>query len=208
MFKAVIALIVGLVGAAIVHIAVIFAMPWVASNNSWGRLARLGALFDVVRIDPQLTAPPEGVGPPAGSLRHEFPFVDPAFLTASCRFSLAEGPVRLRSDVSTSFWSASIYSRRGDNLYSINDRSAVGGRFDLLVGSADQLGDAKAASPDPNETTIPVEFSEGSGSLTIRALVDGESMQPEVEAFLRGLSCKAEAPPEDGDATEDAPAGG
>ena len=55
MLKLVVTLLIGLVGAAIVHIVVVFAMPRLASNNSWGRLDRLGPLFDVVRIDPQRT---------------------------------------------------------------------------------------------------------------------------------------------------------
>jgi uncharacterized membrane protein len=181
-FKVVVTLLVGLVGAAIVHISVVFAMPYLASNNSWGRLGQLGPKFAVVRVDPQRT----GGG---GSDLREFAFVDPAFVTASCRFDLANGPVRLASDGAASFWSASIYTKRGDNVYSINDRSSVGGRFDLLVGSAEQLVDTKATSPDPNETMIPVEFGEAEGYMTIRALVDDESVRPEADAFLRGLTC-------------------
>lgn len=186
MFKVVVALLIGLVGAAIVHISVVFAMPWLASNNSWGRLSQLGPMFGVVRVDPQRTPVSGGDG---GPVRREFAFVDPAFVTASCRFALEDGPVRLASDGSASFWSASIYTPRGDNVYSINDRSSVGGRFDLLVGSADQLVDTKATSPDPNETMIPVEFGEAEGYMTIRALVDDESLRPEADAFLRGLKC-------------------
>ena len=202
MFRLTVALLTGLVGAAIVHIAVVFSMPWLASNNSWGRLARLGSLFAVVRIEPQRTSADGNAEASAASVQHEFAFVDPAFLTASCRFTLANGPVRLVSREAAGFWSASIYTRRGDNLYSINDRSAVGGKFDLLVGSPEQLIDTKATSPDPNETMIPVEFVEAEGYLTIRALVDEESMRPQAEAFLRDLECAADedlsAPPADG----------
>ncbi|WP_152045360.1 DUF1254 domain-containing protein [Aureimonas psammosilenae] len=194
MFRFVTALLAGLVGAAIVHIAVVFAMPFVASNNAWGRLDRLGPLFGVVRIEPQLAT--TGATDAAGSRGREFAFVDPAFVTASCRFSLENGPVRLASEAQTAFWSASIYSRRGDNLYSINDRSAVGGKFDLLVGTSEQLSGGDATSTDPTETTIPVEFPETYGSLTIRALVDEDSLREQAEAFLRGLSCTSEAEPE------------
>ncbi|KAB0679961.1 DUF1254 domain-containing protein [Aureimonas leprariae] len=187
MFKVFATLLAGLVGAAIVHICVVFAMPALASNNSWGRLGQLGPMFGVVRIDPQRTQATGGDD--GGSGRRAFAFVDPAFVTASCRFDLEDGPVRLTSDAPASFWSASIYTRRGDNVYSINDRSSVGGRFDLLVGSSEQLVDTKATSPDPNETMIPVEFAETEGYMTIRALVDDESVRPEADAFLRGLKC-------------------
>lgn len=187
MFRVLAALVAGLVGAAIVHICVVFAMPALATNNSWGRLGQLGPMFDVVRIDPQRT---RGTGgDETDPSRRAFAFVDPAFVTASCRFDLEDGPVRLASDATASLWSASIYTRRGDNVYSINDRASVGGKFDLLVGSAEQLVDSKATSPDPNETMIPVEFAETEGYMTIRALVDDESVRPAADAFLRGLKC-------------------
>lgn len=189
MGKILFAIVVGLVGAAVVHIAVIFAMPRVADNDAWARLSRLGGMYDMVRID-ALRSAASGPGEQArGSPLHDFAFVDPAFLTASCRFSLADGPVRLVAKDKTSFWSASIYSRQGDNLYSINDRSAVDGQFDLLVGTAEQLIEARANSSDRDVTAIPVELALTEGYLTLRALVDEESQRPAVDAFIRSVTC-------------------
>lgn len=183
-----------------VHIAVIFTVPSVADNNAWSRLSRLGALGEVVRIESLRGAAPGDAALAEGSRTEDFAFVDPAFITAGCRFSLEEGPVRLVAGGRTEFWSASIYSRQGDNLYSINDRSAVGGRFDLLVGTAEQLVEAKADIAGRDETAIPVEVPLREGYLTLRALVGAESARPGVDAFIRSVTCKGLAPP-------DAPAG-
>lgn len=189
MAKLVLALLIGIVGATVIHIAVIFTVPNVADNNAWSRLSRLGGLYDVVRIESLRNVAPGDAALAEGSGTRDFAFVDPAFITASCRFSLENGPVRLVAGGRTDFWSASIYSRKGDNVYSINDRSAVDGRFDLLVGTAEQLVEAKANAAEPGESVIPVEVELAEGYLTVRALVDAESARPDVDAFIRSVTC-------------------
>ena len=190
MGRVLLSLVIGLVGAAIVHIAVIFAIPILADNNAWGRLARIADMGAVVRIDSQPQATGEaqlrqdGLGP------HDFAFVDPAFVTVACRFSLADGPVRTTAPEATDFWSASIYSRQGDNLYSINDRSSVKGRFDLLLGTPEQLVDAEANSVSQEETAIPVGLDITEGYLTLRVLVDDQTQRPGVDAFVQSLRCQ------------------
>lgn len=189
MGKLALAFLIGVVGAGLVHIAVIFTMPDVARRNAWGRLAELGKLDDVVRVA-ALDSAPDSVLASADAPAGDFAFVDPAFVTAGCRFSLAEGPVRIRaSQTDPAFWSASIYNRQGDNLYSINDRSAVENAFDLLVGTKDQLVD-KAASEDEPETQIPVEVEMTEGYMTIRVLVDEESKRPAIDAFVSSMTCE------------------
>jgi len=193
MGKLLLALLIGIVGAVLVHIAVIALMPQVASNNAWGRLSELGKMYDIVRVEPLESEGRRAAATGLATGHGTFAFVDPAFITASCRFSLADGPIRLFANGgNTTFWSASIYNRSGDNLYSINDRSAVEGTFDLLVGTRDEIVDLKA-DVDPqeeDETSIPVEVDLTEGYMTIRALVDEESKRPAVDQFIRSLECK------------------
>lgn len=204
MGKIILAILTGLVGAAVVHIAVIFTMPAVADNNAWGRLSRIGDVFEVVKIASLRSESIGNAGQAEGSETHDFAFVDPAFVTAGCRFSLADGPVRLVATARTDFWSASIYSRQGDNLYSINDRVAVDGRFDLLVGTTEQLVEARVNSADRSETAIPVEVNIDEGYLTLRVLVDEESARPGVDAFAQSVTCAPSELP----ATPEAEGGG
>ncbi len=147
----------------------------------------------IANPDPALSASDS----PAG----DFAFVDPAFITAGCRFSLAGGPVRIHAlQRDEAFWSASIYNRRGDNLYSINDRSAVDNAFDLMVGTKEQLVD-KSAAEDAPATQIPVEVEMTEGYMTIRVLVDEESKRPGVDDFVTSIRCEP-APNDDGLATD------
>lgn len=190
MVRLLLAILVGLVGAAVVHIAVVFAIPKLAENNAWGRLSRIAGMYEIVRIDSRQSPLPDAPPPAEGPGVHDFAFVDPAFVTAACRFSLADGPVRLSASERTDFWSASIYSRQGDNIYSINDRSAVDSQFDLMVGTADQLVEARANSAERDETSIPVEVAIIEGYLTLRTLIDEESKRPGVDAFVRSVTCE------------------
>lgn len=188
MLRLLLALVAGLVGAAVVHIVSIFAIPMMAENNAWGRLARIADIYQIAQVD---SLHGDGAAEPAASAKpgiHDFAFIDPAFVTAACRFSLTDAPVRMRATGRIDFWSASIYSRSGDNLYSINDRSAVDGQFDLLVATPEQLAEA-GAGDERDETAIPVGVDIGEGYLTLRILVDEESKRPEVEAFVGSLTC-------------------
>lgn len=207
MGRVLLAVAIGLVGAVIVHIAVIFAIPPLADNNAWGRLGRIAGMETVVRIDSQRQAPGEATLRGDGPGAHDFAFIDPAFVTAACRFSLEEGPVRVSAPAATDFWSASIYSRQGDNLYSINDRSAVNGRFDLLLGTPEQLVDAQANSVSQDETAIPVGLGITEGYVTLRVLVDDETQRPAVDAFVQSLKCQRQDSASLADPADTSPAG-
>lgn len=185
MLRILLALLVGLVGAAVVHIAVIFAIPRVAEDNAWGRLSRIAPLFEPVAV-PALQ--------PEADRRSGFAFVDPLFVTYACRFDTGDGPVRLSAVGETRFWSASIYTRGGDNIYSTNRRVAPDGAFDLLVATAVELEAIRLDSGFPGDNTVPVAAPAGEFYLTIRAAVDDESERPQVEAFMSAIACEAPTP--------------
>jgi len=192
MGKLLLTLLIGLVGAAIVHIAVIFAIPREAENDAWSRLSRLGPLFATVLIP---TVPAEGADPAPGA---DFVFVDPAFIDVACRFDLEGAPVRVQAAERTGFWSASIYARGGDNLYSISERVALEGRLDLLIGTRDQLDLARVEGTEEDDTAIPVELPAGDGYVTVRALVLADSERPFVDRFARSIACRRASPEESG----------
>lgn len=200
MGKLFLAVMIGVVAAGLIHIAVIFTMPDVARRNGWSRLADIGEPERVVRVE-ALTANSDPETTVSETPTGDFAFVDPAFITAACRFSLAGGPVRIHAlQENNAFWSASIYNRRGDNLYSINDRSAVDNAFDLMVGTREQLVD-RSASEDAPATQIPVEVDMAEGYMTIRVLVDEESKRPGVDDFVASIRCTP-APNDDTLATD------
>ncbi|RFC64971.1 hypothetical protein DYI37_03635 [Fulvimarina endophytica] len=196
MARYVLAILIGLVGAGLVHIAIVFMIPNVSDNSAWSRLSGLGDYFEVVRIGPlrdaSVVRPPlaEEELPADGGLRRSFAFSDPAFLVASCRFALDGGPVEISANGTIdNFWSASIYDSQGDNLYSINDRAAIGGLVNLIVGTPQQIEDVRATTLLEDSSALPVVVDVRTGYMTIRVLIDEESKRPAADAFLKTVSC-------------------
>lgn len=199
MGRLLLALLIGIVGALIVHIGVIFAMPRLSEDNAWARLVAIMPSFQptiVAGNGPSLDVEP--------AVTERFGFMDPAFVTAACRFSISQAPVRLSAERADAFWSASIVARSGDNLYSINERLAPETSLDLLVGTADQLDEARLAGLLGEEDSIPVVVGQSDLYLTFRALVEAESLRPSVEALVRSLACEAVPLPADAAAAEPA----
>ena len=81
MRKLVYAVILGLVGAGIVHIAVLLMVPDFSERDAWSRLAQASDFYKVTRLDA------EAGGPPVVKS------VDPLFFAAACRFDLSDGMV-------------------------------------------------------------------------------------------------------------------
>jgi uncharacterized membrane protein len=102
----------GVLLAGIIHIVVIFLVPYFATRDAWSEVGRFGrdGKFHVL--------------PLAEPGSEALPAMDPRILHAVCRFSLGEGPVRIRASLPDDFWSVALFDRRGRNLYSLNDRSA------------------------------------------------------------------------------------
>lgn len=186
MGKLFLAVLVGLVGAAIIHIAIIFSIPMQAENDAWARLARFGDLFSVVRVADL----PSASGPPPQPAATAFAFIDPAFIDVACRFSLESGPARLTAEERTGFWTASVYARNGDNLFSINERVALEGALDLLIGTREQLDLARVEGSELPDETVSVELPTDEGYVMVRSLVDSESERPFVDRFVRSITCR------------------
>jgi len=168
----------GLVGAGIVHIAVLFLLPQFSDRDAWSRLAMAADLYRVVRIDA-----PAGQPPVVESL-------DPLFYAAACRFDLAEGMLHIRAPGRVPFWSASVYDRGGENLYSFNDRTADDRGLDFVVLLPAQMIEVQKQLPDEFQASIFVETTADEGIVVIRSFVPDPSWQSTVSAFLGALSCE------------------
>ena len=170
-----------LVGAGIVHIAVLFLLPQFSDRDAWSRLAMAADLYRRRRG----STPTAGEPPVVKS-------IDPLFYAAACRFDLGEGIVHVRAPGKVPFWSVSVYDRGGQNIYSFNDRTAEGGVLDFVVLTPAQMIEVRKQLPEEFERSIFVETSVDEGIVVIRSFVPDQSWRQTVTSFLRDVSCELE----------------
>ena len=172
-------LLVGVVGAGMVHIASLFLIPHVSESDAWSRLATLA--------EPETFAIIEPGSPIAASMR----VLDPRFMTAACRFSLRDGPVLLSGEGHPPFWSISIYNRHGENIFSLNDRIATDGILSIAVVTPLQMIELQNDMPTELSKSILAEADIDDGFVVLRAFVPDQSYKAGVRKFIAGAGCEA-----------------
>lgn len=112
---------------------------------------------------------------------------------ALCIYDLAQGPVMITAAIPKSYWSMSIFSMRGDNFYSINDRQADVDRLSVLLKpAASQLvGDDEQEIDVPEGDTVAVEAPQPNGLVVMRALAAEPAQYGRIAKVLSGSSCRS-----------------
>ncbi|RWO28029.1 DUF1254 domain-containing protein [Mesorhizobium sp.] len=172
------AILLGLLGAGIVHIIVLLLAPEFSERNAWSRLAMASNLYQMTRLDA------EAGGTPVVKS------VDPLFYAAACRFDLSDGMVRVKAPGNVPFWSVSVYDRSGHNIYSFNDHSATGRVLDSIVLTPAQMIEIRKDLPEELQGAIFVEAPIDEGMFVIRSFVPDDSWKPTVSRFLEQSSCE------------------
>ena len=167
----------GLLLGGIIHIAIVFMVPYYAGKDAWAQMNRFGpdSQFHVLPI-------PEAGAEPLASL-------DPRMVQAVCRFSLSDGPVRVRATFPDEFWSVAVFDRRGRNVYSLNDRAAERSKLDLAILTSVQMAQIRQNPPASLETAIVLELPIQTGFALLRVFVPDDSMLPEAMVALRDADC-------------------
>lgn len=174
------ACILGLLGAGIVHIAVLLLLPAMSEKDVWSRLADAGDLFTFVPVSDR-----------TGD-RRVLLLTDPFFEAAACRFDLTGGPARIHARGHIPFWSASIYNRTGENIYSLNDHSTAIGDLDLLLLSSAQMMELRRELPKEFEQSVFIETPVEEGIIVVRGFAPDPSWKPGVSAYVKSITCTAE----------------
>lgn len=167
----------GFLLGGIIHIAVVFMVPYYANRDAWAQMDRFGPddQFHVLPL-------PQAEAEPLTSL-------DPRMLHAVCRFSLADGPVRITANLPDEFWSIAIFDRRGRNIYSLNDRSAERAHLDLAVITPVQMAQLRQDPSGSMETSIVIELPISEGFALLRAFVSDDTEVNGTAALLNTADC-------------------
>ncbi len=112
MIRLLFTIIAGVLLGGVVHLVSVLALPRIATQDAYSRLA---PMTKVNAVTPLPLADPNNA---------PMPFMDPAFATAICRYDLSGGALKLTVPVSQAYTSVSFYTRNEVAYYAINDRSA------------------------------------------------------------------------------------
>lgn len=167
-----------LVLAGIVHVLIILLIPSYATKDAWAKLESIGEPWKF-----SIVATPN-------SKNKKLPLVDPAFGIAACRYDLGVAPLKVTAEGILPFWSVAIFDRKGRNIYSFNDRTAIERRLFLILVDPVQMAQLRKNPPVESEQAVLVESDTKQGFVLIRAYQQDESWKPTVTKFLSDAKCE------------------
>ena len=183
MIRLLFAIVGGVLLGAVVHLVSVLALPRIATQDAYSRLAPMTKLNAVTAL------------PPADPSNAPMPFMDPAFAIAICRYDLSTGPIKLAVPVSQAYTSVSFYTRSEVAYYAINDRSA--GR---KVIELDLMTEAQHAElPEDEDVTaadrLIIDSPTATGLIVLKALAPEPGLMAQAQASLSASSCKVQTEP-------------
>jgi uncharacterized membrane protein len=168
---------VGLIGALVAHLVIIFLLPVVSTTTAWAYVQNnleIGQLTEITGT--------EGINAIAG--------IDPASRALICSFDLADGAMTITASGASPFWSVSVHNSRGDILFSANDRIVSNGQLDLAVANDQQIRAIRQQLPDELAQSIIVNAKDNAGFVMLRILQPDESWKPVSDALIEGSACQ------------------
>lgn len=174
MIKFLYAAILGIIGAIIVHILVLFLVPHYARPLLWRELD--------AAIPPYYFAPP-----PKGSIIAQT--ADPFFRLRLCRFDLEESPVHITARGAVPFWSLSFYTQKGENIYSISSSTAPDAKLDIVAIDPSEAAEFKHNAPAAYENSAYAALTGSKNFIVLRILLPSPDLQKQTENFLSSLKC-------------------
>ncbi|QND52387.1 hypothetical protein HB779_11070 [Phyllobacterium sp. 628] len=171
------ALLFGLVGAGLVHVAVVLLVPYYSDRNAWSRISDYGEDWRFHAVVRQATT--EAV-PLA---------LDPLFEAVACRFDITDLPAHITAVGTAPYWSISVYNRQGENIYSINDRTAIADQLDLVVARPPQMIELNKTKPISAANSVLIEADMNEGFVVVRGFVPDSTWKTQVDTFLKSANC-------------------
>jgi uncharacterized membrane protein len=163
--------------AGAIHVSIILLVPTLAESDGWSRLAPLAGIDRFAEI-PIV----DNAGNSVGGL-------DPLFINGACRLQLGEAPGGITVDARDRFWSLALYDPKGTIVFSLNDRTAVGGRLDMIVVNPAQNASLKQAPAGEMDLTIVVESASNDLVALLRLFAPTAPGQEEARRVLAQSEC-------------------
>ena len=113
-----------------------------------------------------------------------------------CKFDLSQGPVELQAKLPRSYWTFSVYAQSGRQVYALNDVQAGTSEFKVELSKTKTLLQQLIGTGSPEVLSQTenlgwhAETAETRGIAVIWIPISDELMRPQIEAAMKGSSCK------------------
>jgi uncharacterized membrane protein len=178
MIRLLYAIALGLTLGGLVHIVSLLAVPWLAPNSAYDRLAALQA-------DGRFAVLPD-----EGAVASLLPFADPAFVVAACRFDLSDGPVTVRAALPSTYGALSVHNRFGQPFYALTDRAATAGAIEVTILDADDVEAAKLEEPAEGRPALKIVSPTPQGFALVRLFAPAPSARLSLREAAAKASCE------------------
>jgi uncharacterized membrane protein len=166
--------------AGTVHICTILLVPAMASSDGWSRLSAFAGESRFTEVPLAGGAGPTVVG------------LDPLFVNGACRVDLSESPAAITVEARDRFWSLALYDPKGTIIFSLNDRTAVEGRLDMVVVNPAQNAELRKAGAPDLQQSIVVEGPSNELIAILRLFAPTAGAQAEARGIIAQAECLAE----------------
>lgn len=166
-----------------VHICAILLVPILAGSDGWALLEAFAGEEEFSEI-------------PADDSGSDLLDLDPLFHNGACRLRLDDAPAAITTEAHDRLWSLALYDPQGMIVFSLNDRTAVDGRLDMLVVSEAQNAALRRAPPAISDQRVVVESPSTDLIALLRLFAPTERARAEARRVMGESECYAEPLPE------------
>ncbi|MEM0899582.1 MAG: hypothetical protein AAGI92_06480 [Pseudomonadota bacterium] len=170
------AVIVGVIGAIVVHFGAIYLLPTLSANAA-------AAIVGVSVADGEFVE----IGALDNRIAREN--ADP-FRVGICKFDLSSGVFRMRSDGDVPLWTIAVHGQSGTISFSATDRNVPGGQLNLAIVNQKQLREIRQSLPQDLENAVIVDTRFDAGFISMRAFEPDASYAEKIREFFANTSCE------------------
>jgi uncharacterized membrane protein len=168
--------------ATVAHLCVVLFAPMVDVGR------RMAAFQTSAPVNTLRKVPP--VGPGRSILVEPSPDISYAF----CRFDISALPLKVSAPIPDSYWSVSIYSDTGENLYTINDAQTGVRRLELVIADSSKSQPEGGGIVDLQEDAIHYSSPVRQGLIVLRGFIPERSQRRTIDSIVESASCTLLAP--------------
>lgn len=168
----------GVLVAGLVHVVAILLIPSVAPRDAVDRIARLAGLGQVAPVAAD------------GSV---LPDLDPFFVHAACAFDVLNGPLEVRGQMPSGFWTVAVFSEATGITGSLEPEAFAAGRLSLVLGRARDVETLRINRGGSAGGVVYQAVPADRGFVLMRAFADRPARRAELAAALAAVTCQTVA---------------